>query len=704
MKVLLQLPFILLLIQSTNCLYGQVDSLPYISDKAEIILEDLLQSTGEDADFDFNTVYESLNQFARHPLNLNKASAAQLAELNLLNDVQINDLIRHIQEFGELISLLELQTIPSFNQETIQAILPYVSISSNLDDYQLPISKMLWGGRNEIYIRWERGLEEQRGFTEKVQPESRFLGDPNRLYFRCKYSYENKLSYGITAEKDSGEPFFSGPNQNRGFDFYSAHLFLRNYNKRIKSIAIGDYAISFGQGLILHSGFGYGKSNFVLNIKKTAPTLRPYTSVSEVGFMRGVGITLGLGNHFLLTAFGSITPRDGRVIIQSVQDTISEGFDNQLAGFSSLLNTGLHRNFNEIRSRNSVQLFTTGASLRYQQRNGHIGVQTVYNQFNTLFLRNTSTYNQFYFSGDRLLNTSIDYSIIRRNFNLFGETAISDNGAIATLNSVLIGLDRKINLAILHRDYAFNYVALNANSFGETINVNNEKGLYMGMIMRVAPRWEWSGYFDIYEHPWLRFRADAPSKGHDWRTRLRFYKKRDIEAYFQMRYEIKEQNFPNNDTKIDFLAPLRTFQGRIHVAKQITPTLEVRSRFDWGWTDNGLETERSEGICLLQDIIYRPKTFPVSFSTRFAIFDTDGFSTRFYHYENNLLYTFSIPAYYNKGTRFYINARYRGIRNLMIEARYEQTYWSNQNRFGSGITEIQSNIRSEVSAQVKYQF
>jgi hypothetical protein len=103
-------------------------------------------------------------------------------------------------------------------------------------------------------------------------------------------------------------------------------------------------------------------------------------------------------------------------------------------------------------------------------------------------------------------------------------------------------------------------------------------------------------------------------------------------------------------------------------------------------------------------VLYKPRRFPLSFTTRFSLFDTDGFQSRFYSFENNLLYTFSIPAYYNRGTRFYLNLRYKGIRNLTLEGRIAQTFWKNQGTFGTGNEQIQGQTRTQVSAQIKYKF
>ena len=64
---------------------------------------------------------------------------------------------------------------------------------------------------------------------------------------------------GLTAEKDAGEPFFCKYNK-KGYDFYSAYFFLQDV-KKLKSLAIGNYRVSFGYGLVINTGgFSFGKS------------------------------------------------------------------------------------------------------------------------------------------------------------------------------------------------------------------------------------------------------------------------------------------------------------------------------------------------------------------------------------------------------------------------------------------------------------
>ncbi|MEM9991661.1 MAG: helix-hairpin-helix domain-containing protein [Bacteroidota bacterium] len=661
-------------------------------------LESLLQDIEVEGNFDFNAIFDHLQYYQQHPININTANSASLKDLWFVSDLQIQELLTHRKRTGDFLALEELQSLDSFSDEFIQALLPFITIDKSVNDYQVPVSQMLLHGHNELFIRWQRTLQTAQAFTEEVNENSRFLGDPNKWYLRYQHSYENRLSYGVTAEKDIGEPFFQAPNTT-GFDFYSAHFFLRAYNQKLKAVALGDYSLTLGQGLIINTGFGFGKSNSTTTIKKDNRPLRPYRSVNEAGFLRGAATTIALNEVLTLTAFTSYRARDTNLL-----DTPATSISGEtVLGFSSILNAGFHRNLNELANKNTIRQFTTGGNLTYQNQYFQLGFTGVFDQFNRTFNRSQQPlYSQFYFSGRTNFNVSLDYNIHLRNFNFFGETALAPSGGIASLNGLLVGLDRKVDLAIIHRNYAANYVALHANAFGETLNVQNERGLYIGLILRPKYGWEWSAYFDSYQHPWLRFYADAPSAGYDWRTRLSFSKRKDYRAYLQVRYETKTRNAANNSTVVDFLSPQTLFQSRLHLSKKISKNLELRSTADFGWIHRTENQTKEQGIVLAQDILY--KTSNWTFSGRYALFDTDSYAIRFYYFESTLRNTFSVPAYYDKGNRFYINCRYRGIANMQLEFRYEQTHFRERNSVGSGLNETEGGKRSSVWGQISYRF
>ena len=696
--------FFLLLGPVLSTVLAQNDSIPVdpTPDLSEQRLEDLLQDNEEESDFDLNTIFEDLAAYRENPLNLNEASEADLRELGLLSDVQISNLLNYRDQLGGFLTTYELQAIRGFDLAAVRRILPFVSLRSDVDDFQAGLGTMLTSGDNELYLRWTRFLEEARGFQPVPEnPDSTpYVGDANQLYLRYRHTYSNRLSFGITAEKDRGEEFFTGSNR-KGFDFYSAHLFLKDYNKRIKAIALGDYSANFGQGLILFTGFGYGKSALTTSVRRGGRTLRQYTSVNEANFLRGAATTLQLGNNFELTALASNRGRDGNLI--TINDTIDIEFQGSFSEFSSLNLSGLHRTPNEIADRNGIRHFSAGGSLKWKANKGHIAINGIHHKLDKRLTLTDRVYNRFYFQGDQLTNLSLDYSWRWRNLTFFGETAASDNGAIATINGLLTTLDRRINLSVVQRAYPRDFQALLGNPFGETSGGRNENGVYFGMEIFPAKNWIISAYYDIWEHPWLRFNADAPSRGHEYRLRLTYFKKRELDVFVEIRNEIKEVSVSLLDSNLDALVDRQRLQLRFHLAYKITNALEWRSRIDWGQTDNPIN-ERQDGFAIYQDLLFRPVGSPWSFTSRLAYFDTDSYQVRFYNYENGLIYFFRIPPYYNQGSRFYINLRYKGIRNLTLEARYARLFWSRRGNIGTGLDATGEPTRTELAAQIKWSF
>lgn len=659
------------------------------------LLEDFLQNSGaESGDFDLNGQFDLLATFQKRPLNINRCDEADLRELGLLNDIQINNLLQYRKTAGPLLALYELQVIPGFDLALIRRIIPYLTTGGDLDDFQASLPEMIGDGRNEVQMRWARVLEKQAGYTNPESDQS-YLGDPNQLFVRWRHTYYNRLSFGITAEKDRGEAFFK-ENNRQGFDFYSAHFFLNNYRKKLKALALGDFNASFGQGLILFSGFSTGKNASSTLVKRNARNLRPYASANEANYLRGAGVSYALTDKLEATAFFSSRLRDGNV---NGVDTL----DEEVASFSSFIDAGFHRTVREIEDKNSVRQNISGLSLQYHTGAYRIGLNSVYHRFDRALTLNPRPYNRFYFQGQSLFNTSVDYSARWGNLNAFGETAWSDNGAIATMNGLLMTLDRKMDAALVYRRYPRNFQALGAAAFGETDGGRNEEGVYMGLEIRPRTGWTVNAYYDVWRHPWLRFQVDAPSRGTEWRLRLTYEKRRRMRAFIELRQENKEENAFGNETAYNVLAPTRLVQLRTYISNQVSKALELRTRADWGYWDAGVGA-REFGFAVLQDVIVQPIGFPLSFNTRFALFDTDSYNVRFYYYENDLLNTFSIPPYYNRGSRVYLNLRYRPVSALTIEARFAQTFWSNQTQIGSAQELIDGPRRTQLSAQIKYVF
>lgn len=111
------------------------------------------------------------------------------------------------------------------------------------------------------------------------------------------------------------------------------------------------------------------------------------------------------------------------------------------------------------------------------------------------------------------------------------------------------------------------------------------------------------------------------------------------------------------------------------------------------------------GFVIWQDITYKQLGKRISFTARYALFQTDSYNSRIYGYESDMLYAFSIPAYYNRGSRVYALINWDISRNAEIWVRAAQTFYSNQRVISEGsLNEIQGNTRTEIKVQVRIKF
>ena len=129
-----------LLLVKANHSYAQTDNIDEEDIKQTI---ENTTSQSDNTDFDYNTVLEELKEFAKKPINLNKTDAQELADLGLLTQVQIDNLLLYIEKYGKLISIYELQAIPNLDIPSIKKILPFIKVNNELDDVHVKTKDLM---------------------------------------------------------------------------------------------------------------------------------------------------------------------------------------------------------------------------------------------------------------------------------------------------------------------------------------------------------------------------------------------------------------------------------------------------------------------------------------------------------------------------------------------------------------------------------
>ena len=633
----------------------------------------------DDDDLAYEDLYENLAQLTSNPLDVNGATRDELMSLGLLSQQQTDNLINYRDENGELLEIYELQSIPLFDLETIHSILPYVRVGPSGSAKNF-LGRIRSRQTSYYFTRYERTIEQYRGYTQQADSASKYLGDPGRIYSRFRISSPGDISMGITADKDAGEKFRWNSLQPRqyGFDFYSAHLQVVNKGPFVNVIA-GDYVVQFGQGLTLGGGYGIGKgSETITTLRRISTGFNPYTSANEAGFFRGLATTVRLSRGMLVHAFVSSLPRDA-----------SGSEETSLA----VLQSGKHRTVNELAARHRVTEQNLGAALEYKGRSleaGCVAHRTIYSR---PISKSPTVYNSFDFRGAVNTNVGLFASYNIGNFGVFGEFAQTVEHGSGWVAGILGSISRSIDVSLLIRNYDKDYHTFYSNALSENTSPRNERGVYWGWKHAISRKLSYTAYTDLFTFPWLKFRSYRPAGGCESLVRLTYRLSKTMEFYFQFRDERKTRNLPL-ETPVYQVAPGRK-QNFILSSSLSLGDLSLRTRIQ---LSSYRQVLPSRGFAIAMDAAY--DWSKVSVDTRIAIFDTDDFDNRQYMNERDVLMAFSFPAYYGEGTRTYVVCRYRPARWLDFSMKVARTSYFNSVSSGSGGDTIEGNRRHDVKLQV----
>lgn len=648
-------------------------------------------------EFDYTDLFAELESFLANPIPVNTASHDEIRQLFFLNDIQINNLLKYIEDHGKIVSIYELAYIDGFDREVITMLTPFITLDVGARPGRITPKQALQFGKNQLFLRYHQLLETQQGFMPvedsllQANPNQRYPGSPFRLYTRYAYNYRNRLRWGFTAEKDPGEEFFKG-SQPRGFDFYSGYFYMKG-DKWLRDIVIGDYHLQFGQGLTLWTTFTFGKSADVTGIRKIQRGVRPNTSVNENQFLRGSAVTLGY-KRFTLTTFGSRKKIDATI---AQTDSIT----GEVLEVSALQYTGLHRTPRELENRRSLGETLYGARASYTGSRFQAGATYYRVKYDARLEPTPRLYNRYYFRGSENHAMGADLLYLFKGGQFFSEVSRSASGGMAMLAGTSLFPSARMVLSAVYRKYDKNYQNLYNAPFAESSTASGEEGLFLGMILLVSPKISFYGYADYFRFHWLRFRVDAPSSGKEYLGEFTYNLSRSVEMRFRYRYKQRERNISGNEL-MPLLEPYEKQNLRYHLQCQLSRQLSLRNRVEWVMnTSNGKNPRH--GYMMYQDVIWKPRQ-QWAFSARYALFDTNTFDERIYAYENDVLYAFSVPAYYYRGSRAYLLVRYQASRKLDFWFRISQTWFASEQTLGSGLDEIAGNTRTEVKAQVRYRF
>ena len=659
----------------------------------ESIIEQLMNNNDEIASSNWQSLMEDLAEMKEHPVNINTASKEQLEKFPFLSDGMVENILDYIRRYGPMLTDKELLMVKDMDIQTARVLKMFITFQQpEKEEYTPTLKNILKYGKQELSTRVDIPFYTRAGYQPftseyiKENPNKRYLGKSFYHNVRYQFRYSDNIYVGVTAEKDAGELFFTGKNA-KGYDYYSPYIYVRDIG-RINALALGNYRLSYGYGLVMNTDFSMGKSATLSTLGNKARGIKKHSSTDEYNYFQGIAGSIRITKRLTADAFYSYRKMDGIV-------------DNQL--ITSIKEDGYHRIPRDYEKKNTFSNQLIGSNIHYNGKNFEAGLTAVYNVFNKVLNTTPRAYNKYYPRGRDFFNAGINYKLFWKKFTLQGETAMDKNGKIATMNMLRYSPKESFQLMVMNRFYDLAYQSIYARSIGEGSMVQNESGFYIGLETSFLRYFKLSTYGDLFYFPWKKYQLSKNgTKGFDGVVQLSYSPGYQLDMFIRYRYKNKHKDFtPDDGEKVT----LPYIQQKWKYQLNYSPISELMLKTTVDYVRNGHQNkEVSQGILLGQSIGYRFHKIPLQLDAGGAWFSTDDYASRISMYEKGLLYSFSIPSFYGKGERFTFNARYEWGKHIILQAKYALTHYRDREVISSGLEEIKGSMKSDLYMQVRLKF
>lgn len=596
---------------------------------------------------------QELKERSEHPLNINTATVEDLLQLPFLSEAQIEQIHAYIYLHGQMQTLAELRLVPLLDEVTRRRISLFVYAEPEQQEVK---DRLLEHLRNDFSTRLDVPLYYRMG----QQLSNGYRGDP--LYHRIRYTIGNNRHFqaGLRVEKDAGE---------RYYDSYGAYAMLHDVGILTRAI-VGDYRIGFGEGLVMGSSTWYSKSTPSL---KTQGGIRPMTSMDEVNFLRGAAVTLSLGKHVRLSAFGSYRKRDA---------TLTNGGEIQ-----TLLTSGYHRTNTEWERRRNVGSTVLGGNVEWYNKGFHLGATGYWQKFSSVLNPGTQTYRAIYPRGETFGTAGMNYGYTRYRISFAGETAYSTaDGGLATINRASWSIGRNYTISAVQRFYSYRYYSFYSSALSENSNAQNESGVLLHLQAEPLTGLQLTTYADFFHHPWPRYRMTHSSTGQEFMLQGTYAISR--QHTILARYQLKRKE------NGDFMEP--------HHRIKLQWTCEPSNKWRFQTTGAFHRVLGSTGLMFTQGVRYTLVKPSLSFNGLLGWFHTDNYLSRIYVQLPALYSSVSSMSFFGHGMHATLTCRFQSKNERwMLEARYGMLRYFDREEQGTGLQAIMSPWKNDLSFQIR---
>lgn len=694
-KIVLILVFLFL---GSHYIYSQIDtSRTVVPDTTDLntykYQEKLLENVLEDTED--SKLLDQMEYLKSKPVDLNKASREELEVIPFMTTMVAKKIVDFRTFNGNFKSKRDLLKIDGISQDLYEKIKVYIVAKNSKSDYVkdetgkvTKESDYLAGSvfKNidiKLRSRIQQDLQDKQGFINGNYP-----GSKPKVYNRLTGIYDGKnfdLGGNLTVEKDPGETNYA--------DFYSGYLEMNNW-KFVKKVLVGDYILNFGQGLGLWTSLAYSKSSEAVDvIKKKNFNIDSYRSTNEVQFFRGAATNVEYKNYNFFFFYSN------NYFDASIDTTLNE--------VSSIYFDGYHRTISEQNRKNSGMEQLLGGRVFADYGFLRLGATYWTSKFSKPVTPDDSSKQLYNFAGDKANMVSVDYDVVYKNFNLFGEFARSQSSNIAGVSAMQISLMKGASAIFLYRNYPENFAPVHSFGFGENNgNTSNENGIYAGLSLKPFKGLSVDTYFDQFKFPYRTYFNPVSTSGNDFLLNSEYKISKGFSVYMKYRTKNKEEARTYTDEfnrSVKAIDNRNQMNFRLGFDYDLSSDVRVRTRYEYVMVKYDNFGGNNKGYLLYSD--FRASlTKNLTASTRFVVFNTDDYDSRVYEFEEDLKGVMSNLGLSGNGTRWYLVLKYKPFKSAEFTAKYSATYYDGVQTIGSGNDLIQGDLNNRFNIGVEINF
>lgn len=582
--------------------------------------------------------------------DVNLVRFESVRDLPCLNPNQAEAFIAHRMRYGPILCAEELAVIPGFDSSIIDCMTQYLQFPVR---FTMP-DEISGEFIEHLSLELTGSVRRKTVVGEYISRPMQTNGDAYQSSLRIRMSDKSGLKAGINLEKDAYESWWnrSGPDHCGWFVQYALP------KGKIRLIA-GDYSADIGQGLLFgKNAFGAAGGN-VTGLIRVGSGLRAHSSMSESGYMKGVGFNYR-NDKYDLTAFGSVQKTDGR-ITQS-EDSTDLYFKEESSGY--------HRTMTESAYAGTGRSSVIGGRFGYTRRNLTTGVNLCRLHHELPGPLTDEPYARFIPREKETIAVSADFRNTGKRTLVFGETAMDNKGAVIHCSGLLLHPDRNVSVGLLlrHRDRDFGFPF--SNPVGYATTEAGESGMLTLFNIRMNDRLSVQLYHDRYSLSWLGYHENSLARGGSEAVRILVTKGKATEGLLQFRLVHSTEG----TDPVDGMAGTEQesdFQFRAQIIHRPVFGAQYKTRIE---TKSNLRTPKGiPSILVFHEIRYRLQSVPLTVLFRLSLYRTNGYANAIYSQESMPLYQFGSTLHYGTGWRNFLMVHMDITRKLDIWMRLAHT-------------------------------